>query len=114
MARIRSRIQFTVLLRRRLAAWKWLRFARAGTRQLQRVLERIALRHTDRLGRAGMNNGNVFAAVCLGLSLTACGDQMAPGSEVSVQSQWIHPRTAWGDPDLQGSWPVDHINGTPL
>ncbi|MBN1240136.1 MAG: hypothetical protein JXB36_16650 [Gammaproteobacteria bacterium] len=24
------------------------------------------------------------------------------------------PRTPWGDPDLQGMWPVDHINGTPL
>jgi hypothetical protein len=29
-------------------------------------------------------------------------------------SSWQAPRTPWGDPDLQGMWPIDHINGTPL
>jgi len=24
------------------------------------------------------------------------------------------PRTAWGDPDLQGLWPIDRLNGTPV
>jgi len=24
------------------------------------------------------------------------------------------PRTAWGDPDLQGMWPIDRLNGTPV
>ena len=24
------------------------------------------------------------------------------------------PRTPWGDPDLQGMWPIDHMNGTPV
>lgn len=23
-------------------------------------------------------------------------------------------RTPWGEPDLRGSWPIDHLNGTPL
>src|SRR5688572_5923668 len=27
---------------------------------------------------------------------------------------WIHPMTAWGDPDLTGMWPVTHLNGTPV
>jgi hypothetical protein len=29
-------------------------------------------------------------------------------------SAWKAPRTAWGDPDLQGMWPIDKLNGTPL
>ena len=28
--------------------------------------------------------------------------------------RWTMPRTAWGDPDLQGMWPIDKLNGTPL
>ena len=26
---------------------------------------------------------------------------------------WQVPRTAWGDPDLRGMWPVDYLVGTP-
>ena len=26
---------------------------------------------------------------------------------------WTVPRTAWGDPDLRGMWPVDYLQGTP-
>lgn len=27
---------------------------------------------------------------------------------------WEHPKTPWGDPDLQGMWPVRHMTGVPL
>jgi len=27
---------------------------------------------------------------------------------------WDQPRTAWGDPDLQGTWPINHLTGVPL
>jgi hypothetical protein len=27
---------------------------------------------------------------------------------------WTQPRTAWGDPDIQGVWPATDMNGTPL
>src|SRR5690606_38363425 len=27
---------------------------------------------------------------------------------------WEHPKTPWGDPDLQGMWPVNHMTGVPL
>lgn len=26
---------------------------------------------------------------------------------------WRTPVTPWGDPDLQGTWPLDDLNGTP-
>ena len=29
-------------------------------------------------------------------------------------SSWEHPKTPWGDPDLQGMWPVRHMTGVPL
>jgi len=27
---------------------------------------------------------------------------------------WVHPRTAWGDPDLQGMWPISYVGSVPL
>jgi hypothetical protein len=30
------------------------------------------------------------------------------------EAAWEHPKTAWGDPDLQGMWPVNHMTGVPL
>jgi hypothetical protein len=27
---------------------------------------------------------------------------------------WAHPITPWGDPDIQGLWPADKLNGVPL
>jgi len=27
---------------------------------------------------------------------------------------WQHPKTEWGDPDLQGMWPIHHMTLTPL
>ncbi|MFS8608613.1 MAG: hypothetical protein LOD94_11550, partial [Gammaproteobacteria bacterium] len=27
---------------------------------------------------------------------------------------WKHPVTPWGDPDLQGRWPIRHMTLTPL
>jgi hypothetical protein len=29
-------------------------------------------------------------------------------------SKWTPPRTPWGDPDLQGTWPLDQLGRTPL
>jgi hypothetical protein len=46
----------------------------------------------------------------------ACGNGPAafaqsPAADVAV---WNQPLTPWGDPDLQGTWPLDYINGTPV
>jgi hypothetical protein len=30
-----------------------------------------------------------------------------------VQPGWKVPRTAWGDPDLRGNWPIDYLSPTP-
>ena len=31
-----------------------------------------------------------------------------------VDAKWVTPRTAWGDPDLQGIWPSSEMIGVPL
>src|SRR3954451_10415825 len=53
------------------------------------------------------------AAIAL---LASCGGGSAPSasSASAADRTWTAPRTAWGDPDLQGMWPIDKLNGTPL
>jgi hypothetical protein len=29
-------------------------------------------------------------------------------------ANYVAPRTSWGDPDLQGVWPINHLTGVPL
>jgi hypothetical protein len=42
----------------------------------------------------------------------ACGDRPADDvTGAAAPSPWMTP---WGDPDLQGTWPIDYLNGTPL
>ena len=31
-----------------------------------------------------------------------------------VAEGWEQPVTSWGDPDLQGTWPINHLTGVPL
>ena len=54
----------------------------------------------------GRNVGVVFVAA---LVVTASLAPSAQGTRA-----WTPPRTAWGDPDLTGRWPLTHLNGTPV
>ena len=36
-----------------------------------------------------------------------------PASKAS-SAKWTPPKTPWGDPDLQGTWPLDQLGRTPL
>src|SRR3989337_654229 len=31
-----------------------------------------------------------------------------------IPREYAPAKTPWGDPDLRGRWPIDHLNGTPL
>jgi hypothetical protein len=33
---------------------------------------------------------------------------------ISGAAEWKHPKTPWGDPDLQGTWPISHLMSVPL
>jgi hypothetical protein len=50
------------------------------------------------------------AAAVVGLVTTA----VALHAGQRPDAAWVHPVTAWGDPDLTGMWPITHLNGTPL
>lgn len=38
----------------------------------------------------------------------------AEAARIAPKRGWVHPKTPWGDPDLQGMWPLNHINSVPL
>jgi hypothetical protein len=44
--------------------------------------------------------------------LAACNGE--PGAGLAADAGYVVPRTAWGDPDLEGMWPIDKLNGTPV
>jgi hypothetical protein len=60
----------------------------------------------------------------LALSVLAFGIALATGpaadtasaqsTELKYASGEPHPVTAWGDPDLRGTWPIQHLIGTPF
>lgn len=37
-----------------------------------------------------------------------------PPAATTGPAVYTAPRTAWGDPDLEGMWPIDKLNGTPV
>jgi hypothetical protein len=57
------------------------------------------------------------------LALTACSQSSPPAAETAAGDQaaantadgaWQPPRTEWGDPDLQGMWPIINLISTPF
>ena len=49
----------------------------------------------------------------LAAALAGCGREPAAGTAPAAGA-YAAPRTPWGDPDLQGMWPIDKLNGTPV
>ncbi len=53
-------------------------------------------------------------------TLVACSDASkkadtaAAGDAAAAAGPWQQPKTAWGDPDIQGMWPVVHLIQVPL
>ena len=75
-----------------------------------------------------MNRANMGAwaasaiSVAAVLAITDAHGQRAPSSESAAaqpsvsagSADWTHPTTDWGDPDLQGMWPIAHLIATPM
>jgi hypothetical protein len=47
------------------------------------------------------------------LLATAVTGLLAPAVSAAATG-WQQPKTPWGDPDLQGTWPITHLMATPL
>jgi hypothetical protein len=70
----------------------------------------------------------VFAAVAVSVTAffeTSASGQQKPGHSpgragseanffIATPAGWSVPRTAWGDPDLQGTWPISYVGSVPL
>src|ERR1044071_5227463 len=48
--------------------------------------------------------------------VTTVNGQASPGEKpseanhfIGTPAGWVHPKTAWGDPDLQGMWPIGYV-----
>ena len=56
--------------------------------------------------------GRGVLAMALVASAAAAAAQTRPAA--SEQGAYVPPRTAWGDPDLEGVWPSTHMVGVPF
>jgi hypothetical protein len=59
---------------------------------------------------------SIGAAILLATVFAAqVGAQAPPAARANAAAtSWTPPKTAWGDPDLQGSWPTASLVGTPF
>src|SRR6185312_2482957 len=55
-------------------------------------------------------------AVAATAQVAAAADQPAAKTKPAAKSAkaYVPPKTPWGDPDLQGTWPLDELGRTPL
>ena len=58
--------------------------------------------------------GLLMALAALGLAAGSTGVLAQSRSNGAASGSYIVPRTPWGDPDLQGIWPSNQMQGTPL
>jgi hypothetical protein len=61
--------------------------------------------------------GSLVAALCVATTSGQAG-QAQKGSEanhfIETPAGWTHPKTPWGDPDIQGMWPISFVGSVPL
>ncbi len=63
--------------------------------------------------------GGFGAALFVAVNVVAAGQSPAqtPGEKnmfIETPAGWKAPKTAWGDPDLQGTWPINYVGSVPL
>jgi hypothetical protein len=56
------------------------------------------------------------SGISIGIGLMVCWTAGTAAAQQPADSKpgWVHPKTPWGEPDLQGIWPLNHLIGTPL
>jgi hypothetical protein len=55
-----------------------------------------------------------LGGVCIGLMLSSAMAQQRAQQPAGSKPAWKHPMTPWGEPDLQGMWPLTHLINTPF
>jgi hypothetical protein len=56
----------------------------------------------------------LVAALILPIYSPAAEQSPATSPAARSAAKWKQPRTPWGDPDLQGTWPISHLMTVPL
>src|ERR1043166_4957884 len=66
----------------------------------------------------------VSGGLSIGIGVMVCSAAQAPAARPAQPAQpaqataaakkWTPPKTPWGEPDLQGMWPLNHLISTPL
>jgi len=54
-----------------------------------------------------------LSGIGIGLMLSS-GPQATAQQAAGNNANWTPPKTPWGEPDLQGMWPLNHLLSTPL
>jgi hypothetical protein len=57
-----------------------------------------------------------FGGISIAIGLMVCGTPTTAAAQQPAGSKpgWTQPKTPWGEPDLQGIWPLNHLIATPL
>jgi len=56
----------------------------------------------------------VIVSIVPALYFAASWAQSQDRSETGEQASRVHPKTPWGDPDIQGVWNTDNNSSVPL
>jgi hypothetical protein len=67
-----------------------------------------------RMGNRFVGLSGGIAAVALVVVMAAQPTFAQTSKASSASKSWAHPKTPWGDPDLQGTWTSDDCIGTPM
>jgi len=47
-------------------------------------------------------------------TLSSLGIALFLAHGAAFAAEWEHPKTSWGEPDISGIWPINHLIGVPL
>ena len=61
-----------------------------------------------------MAKRGVLMTLGIALATSMLGTAQRPDQSVRATAPWTHPRTSWGDPDLEGVWTSDNNFSIPL
>src|SRR5688572_3808807 len=60
----------------------------------------------------------LLCSMAAALFVATVRTQAGPASEanhfVETPKGWVQPKTAWGDPDITGTWPISFVGSVPL